>query len=220
MKKLLLGLLTVSFISFLIYSCTKNETIQQKTEVSNLKLAKNVENLSHLNNLLNNSETFDLINSKYNINLQEVKGMYNFEKTKDNILSDQYIFIIPSVLKNSTNVNVTHNIVITCILSEAKAIIMEETKTLLSNGNYEVNLNLFNNEPNDGFNYIVNKDGILLERWPCKGNNSWWDCMTCCYYSYTSDLVGQLTWVPAGVNVATVYCLLKFPQYKFYTKPA
>jgi hypothetical protein len=40
MKKILLGLLTISLVSFLVYSCTKNQEIDYKTEISKVTIPK------------------------------------------------------------------------------------------------------------------------------------------------------------------------------------
>ncbi len=208
MKKATVSIFTTLFFGvFLIYSCQKEEIKEVKTKFI-LKSTKEVANLSHLINLLNEQTVSALINNKYTLDLNNISGKYNFNYQTGQTIANEYIFIIPATLNSNSTTNKTYNVVITCILSDAKAVVMEESKELLSDGNYSVKLNILGNSESDAFEYRVNNEGkgIDFNHLPCSGTNTWWDCMKCVYADYTRDLVGQLTWFPAGVNVASVYC--------------
>jgi len=219
MEKLKISLITLLCISFFIHSCTKENIVNQSNSKT-LKSSSQVENLNHLNNVLADPPTNSLITSKYSLDLSNVSGVYNFDHNTGNTLMNEYVFTIPAtLLNNSDNTIVSTNIIVVCILNEGKAIVFEDTKRSIANGNFSKKLNLLGNPSSEEFGYIVNNSDIIIQAFPCGGLNSWWDCMKCAYADYTSNLIGQITWVPTGCSLAAAFCALMPTPYIAYTMP-
>jgi hypothetical protein len=220
MKKLAFSLIGLIILSLGIYSCNK-EAIRKTSIIS--KSGSNIQNINHLNNILADQNISNLISSKYTIDLMNVKGKYNVDYKTGQILTNEYVFSVPANLILGADTTISNSIIIVSRLDEGKAIILEESRILKSNGNIKILLNVLGNNDKDAFQYCVNSSGIGVDedRMPCNGgSNDWWDCMKCVYSRYTSDLTGQLTWVPVGCSIASIYCMFLYPSYHSYILPS